>query len=140
MEAGNIKDGTVEKIMPFGVFVAMEGNRSGLVHISEISSGYIKDISEVLSVGDHVKVKVLGTDEKGRINLSIKQAQTKEEEKGRSKKSLRPSDEPFSKNDTELSFEEKLMRFKQDSDENMRILKRSAESKRSGGYSRKGSR
>ncbi|UCD16129.1 MAG: S1 RNA-binding domain-containing protein, partial [Candidatus Omnitrophota bacterium] len=48
--------------------------KSGLVRISEISDKYVKDVSEVLKEGDIVKVKVIGIDPQGRINLSIKQA------------------------------------------------------------------
>ena len=148
-ETGTVTEGKVVRIMPFGVFVEMDNKESGLVHISEISSEYINEISNVLKVGDKVKVKVLGTDDKGRINLSIKQTQERavKKEKAPKKKvikdkgSVRPADVSlFTGSGSDLSFEEKLMQFKQISDENMRTLKRSAESKRSGGYSRKGSR
>lgn len=146
IETGTVTEGKVVRIMPFGVFVEMDNKKSGLVHISEISSEYIKDISDILKVGDCVKVKILDVDEKGRINLSIKQAQeaapkVKKEKAPREKKPVRPADVSlFTGSGDELSFEEKLLQFKQISDENMRTLKRSAESKRSGGYSRKGSR
>ncbi len=141
-QTGTVTEGKIARIMPFGVFVEMDGGESGLVHISEISYEYINDINEAVKIGDRVKVKVLNTDEKGRINLSIKQAAEKKKEKAvPEKKAFRPSDEDlFTRNDENLSFEEKLLQFKQISDENMRTLKRSAESKRSGGYSRKGNR
>ncbi len=67
--------GTVRNVIDFGVFVDIGVHQDGLVHISEISERYLKHPSEVLSVGDVVKVVVLGVDEKKkRISLSIKQA------------------------------------------------------------------
>ena len=68
-------DGVVRNVIDFGAFVDIGVHHDGLVHISEISDGYIRHPSEVLKVGDAVKVKVIGVDiDKHRINLSIKQA------------------------------------------------------------------
>ena len=65
--------GTVRNVIDFGAFVDIGVHQDGLVHISQISNKYIKHPSEVLSVGDIVKVKVLGVDEKkGRISLTMK--------------------------------------------------------------------
>jgi len=67
--------GTVRNVIDFGVFVDIGVHQDGLVHISEIANRFIRHPSEVLSVGDTVKVKVLEVDEKKkRISLSIKQA------------------------------------------------------------------
>ena len=75
IEIGSILEGKVTGIMNFGAFVSLPGGKSGLVHISEIADRYIKHASEVLSVGDNVKVVVLDVNEaKKRISLSIKQA------------------------------------------------------------------
>lgn len=71
MVPGSIIEGTVESLMPYGAFVALSDGLSGLVHISQISQRRIKKPSEVLSVGDKVKVKVLNTNN-GKISLSIK--------------------------------------------------------------------
>lgn len=68
---GTILEGKVESLMPYGAFVALPENLSGLVHISQISQKRIKKPSEVLSVGDSVKVKILNTND-GKISLSIK--------------------------------------------------------------------
>ena len=73
-------EGKVTGIAKFGAFVSLEEGKSGLVHISEISAGFVTDINEHLKVGDVVKVKIVSVDEKGRINLSIRQAQPKPEE------------------------------------------------------------
>ncbi len=72
LEVGAILEGKVTGITKFGAFVALPGGRSGLVHISEIAYSYVSDVSEFLSVGQDVRVKLISIDEGGRINLSIK--------------------------------------------------------------------
>ena len=65
--------GTVRNVIDFGVFVDLGVHQDGLVHISQISDNFIKHPSEVLKVGDIVKVKVLGVDkEKKKISLTLK--------------------------------------------------------------------
>ncbi len=74
LKEGMILDGTVRNVIDFGVFVDIGVHQDGLVHISEICSRFIKHPSEVLTVGDLVKVMVIGVDSaKKRISLSIKQ-------------------------------------------------------------------
>lgn len=72
-EVGSIMEGKVTAIMKFGAFVALEGGRSGLVHISEIANNYVNDVHDYLQEGQSVKVRVLAS-ENGKINLSIKKA------------------------------------------------------------------
>lgn len=72
---GSIFEGTVESLMPYGAFVQMENGLSGLVHISKICMKRIKKPSEVLSVGQQVKVKVLEVKD-GKISLSIRDVET----------------------------------------------------------------
>ena len=68
--------GTVRNVIDFGAFVDIGVHQDGLVHISQISKGYIKHPSEALKVGDIVKVKIISLDiAKKRIGLSIKQAE-----------------------------------------------------------------
>ncbi|ANC78292.1 MAG: S1 domain-containing post-transcriptional regulator GSP13 [Bacillota bacterium] len=75
-EVGSIVEGKVTGIKPFGAFVALNDNVQGLVHISEVSHGFVKDINDALSVGDVVSVKVLSVDEDSKkISLSIRQTQ-----------------------------------------------------------------
>jgi polyribonucleotide nucleotidyltransferase len=74
-EVGDIYDAVVARIVNFGAFCEFAPGKSGLVHVSEIADGYVKDVTSVLKEGDRVKVKVIGIDNQGRINLSIKQAQ-----------------------------------------------------------------
>lgn len=69
---GKTYEGTVTRVESFGAFVKILPNQEGLVHVSELSHSYIEDAHRVIKVGDKVKVKVLGIDERGRVNLSIK--------------------------------------------------------------------
>ncbi len=73
LEIGAILDGKVTGITKFGAFVALPGGRSGLVHISEVAYSYVNDVNEFLTVGQEVKVKIIGMEGDSRINLSIKQ-------------------------------------------------------------------
>ncbi|HEX7064757.1 MAG TPA: S1 domain-containing post-transcriptional regulator GSP13 [Bacillales bacterium] len=75
-QVGDIVEGKVTGIKPFGAFVAIDEEHQGLVHISEVAHGFVKDIQEYLSVGDEVKVKILTIDEDaGKISLSIRKTQ-----------------------------------------------------------------
>lgn len=148
-ESGMILEGKVTGIAAFGAFVELPNGKTGLVHISEVSTEYVNDVKDHLKEGDAVKVKVLGT-ENGKISLSIKQVMLENSEKKREKKkdarrkprannggSRRPPEEfSFNKNSSDMSFDDMLQKFKQDSDEKFQDLKRSNDSKRSGGYKR----
>ncbi len=141
---GEIAEGTVTGVMPFGAFVDLGGGKTGLIHISEISGEYVEDINEHIKKGDKVKVRVLKIDRDGKMSLSLKRA-AEEHSKPRGRQAekqnrrARPDDFDWSRrNDEQMSFEDKLSRFKQISDENMQAIRRSAENKRSGGYSRRG--
>ena len=72
MEPGKIYEGKVVKIMDFGAFVTILPGKDGLVHVSQISSERVEKVSDKLSEGDVVKVKVLEVDKQGRIRLSMK--------------------------------------------------------------------
>ncbi|MCH5211966.1 MAG: S1 RNA-binding domain-containing protein [Oscillospiraceae bacterium] len=139
---GNIVEGTITSVMAFGAFVDLGSNESGLVHISELSNEYVKDINTFVKKGDRVKVKIIRVDENGKISLSMKQAEQKQERVKKQKpqrSSARPDSFDWSARQTEeLSFEDKLSRFKHESEEKIRDTKRRMENKRSGGYSRKG--
>lgn len=73
LKEGMVFDGVVRNVVDFGAFVDIGVHQDGLVHISQISDAYIKHPSEVLKVGDRVKVKVLSVDlSKKRISLTMK--------------------------------------------------------------------
>lgn len=129
-EIGQVVEGKVSGITNFGAFIQLPGGKTGLVHISEVSESYVKNINDHLKQSQPVKVKILSIDPNGKISLSIRRV---EENK---LKSSRPADIEWGKKSSEsLSFEERLAKFLKDSDERMHDLKKSFESKRgSGGY------
>ena len=72
IEVGNVLEGRVTGVKPFGAFVALPEGKSGMVHISEVSNEYVQDINTVLHDGDAVKVQVINIAPDGKIALSIK--------------------------------------------------------------------
>ncbi|MCR4397547.1 MAG: S1 RNA-binding domain-containing protein [Firmicutes bacterium] len=119
IEVGSIVEGVVTGITHFGAFVTLPNGKTGLVHISEVADTFVRDINDYLKQNDHVKVKVLSLDEKGKIGLSIKQAS--------------PTYKPrFDHRRDRASFEEKLTKFMRDSDERLSDLRRNTDSKRGG--------
>lgn len=76
VEVGEIYEVKVERIVNFGAFCEIAPGKSGLVHVSELSDGFVKDVSEFLKEGDIVTAKVIGIDPQGKIRLSIKQAKS----------------------------------------------------------------
>ncbi len=72
IEVGEKVNGKVSGITNFGAFVDLGDKKTGLVHISEVSNNFVKDIHDVLTVGDKVTVKVLSVGEDGKISLSIR--------------------------------------------------------------------
>ncbi|MCM8808298.1 MAG: S1 RNA-binding domain-containing protein, partial [Candidatus Omnitrophica bacterium] len=82
-EIGQIYEGVVTKIFPFGAVVRFLPSQEGLIHISELAPYRVKRVEDIVKIGSPVKVKVIGFDEQGRILLSRKQAL--EFEKGNNK-------------------------------------------------------
>ena len=74
-EVGKIYSAKVKRIMPFGAFCEFLPNKEGLVHVSELAGKFIKNVEDVVKIGDEIKVKIIGIDDMGRINLSKKQAE-----------------------------------------------------------------
>jgi len=71
-EVGRIYSGKVKRVTDFGAFVEIAPGKEGLVHISQLSDKFVKNVSDVVKVGDEIKVKLTGIDELGRLNLSGK--------------------------------------------------------------------
>ena len=132
LEVGKTVDGKVTGITNFGAFVQLENGKTGLVHISEVALSYVKDIHEHLNENDTVRVKILSIDDNGKISLSIKKALEEEKKKG----SGIPAQVTFGSVGDDMSFEDKMKRFMQDSEEKMFAIKRNLDNKRSGGYRR----
>ena len=83
IEVGEICDGVVTKIMPFGAFIDLGGGKEGLLHISKISSKRVEKVEDVLSVGDEVTVKISEIDNQGRINLNMKDLEARNQEENK---------------------------------------------------------
>jgi len=71
-EIGKVYEGTVTKVVPFGAFVEFMPGKEGLVHISELDIGRVRQVGDVVKEGDKVSVKVTGIDEQGKVRLSRK--------------------------------------------------------------------
>ena len=138
LEVGAILEGEVTGITNFGAFVQLPEGKIGLVHISEVSNVYVKDVHDFLKEHDKVKVKVLSVDERGKVGLSIKQLtpppvpQPKPQRPQMENKERRGPRPQAAKVAPALSFEDKLSKFLKDSDDRMLDLKRNTESKRGG--------
>ena len=96
VKIGESFEGRVERIEPFGAFVNILPNRDGLVHISNMASGYVKDPADIVSIGDKVMVKVIKIDDRGRINLTMVLDETGDNDKSGSGSS-RNNDYPSSR-------------------------------------------
>jgi len=77
VEVGRVYNGKVKKVTNFGAFCEIAPGKEGLVHVSELSDTFVKDVTSVVKVGDEFKVKVISVDELGRVNLSKKRAEEK---------------------------------------------------------------
>jgi S1 RNA binding domain protein len=163
LQVGSILEGKVTTITKFGAFVALEGGKSGLVHISEIANTFVNDVREFLQEGQEVKVMVLSA-ENGKINLSIKKAQPPQERPA-APRAPRPGNGPAQRPSNgsaaprqgyqprpvnrapqsaaaapvsaEQSFEDKLKQFLSSSEGKMADLNRSIDGKRGGGRRRR---
>ncbi|XOV74388.1 MAG: S1 RNA-binding domain-containing protein [Phycisphaerales bacterium] len=83
IKVGTIYNGKVVSMKDFGAFIELAPGTDGMCHISELADGFVKNVSDVVSVGDVVKVKVINVDDQGRIKLSRKAVlkdEAKEEE------------------------------------------------------------
>jgi len=114
LRQGQIVNGKIVKITPFGAFVELPNRQRGLIHISEISREYVKKIEDYVKVGETVKVKVLSKNQKGNYDLSLKQVEAP------------PRASKLSKE----SFEDKLAKFLKDSEERQLEIKKSVDAKR----------
>ena len=137
IEVGSIQEGKVTGIMNFGAFVSLPGGKSGLVHISEISNTFVKDVHDHLQVGQMVKVKVLEINEQGKISMSIKKAMPEDEKPPQKPRQPRRPErdkgivwEPKpQKPASEMTFEDMMSRFKQHSEERISDIKRNTDRK-----------
>ena len=126
LEVGTVLEGRVTGITNFGAFVSLPGGKSGLVHISEVANTYVRDVHDHLSEGQAVRVKVLRLTPDGKINLSIKAAESppvappaEAHRAPVSKSRHAPSRAPegqVAPRTSDAVFEDKLKHFMQESD------------------------
>jgi len=113
--AGQKYTGKVTGIKPFGAFVQLENGKSGLVHISELSDGFVNKVEEVVELGQVVEVRVKEVAENGKLNFSMKS--------GAPKRPARPA----------MDLDKMMTNFLKDSDEKQTMLNRGVKgSKRRG--------
>lgn len=116
---GDIIEGKITGIKPFGAFVALDQDHQGLVHISEVSHSFVKDINDLLSVGDTVKVKILKIEEdSGKVSLSIRQTEPAPERPAPAKRPPRPNNKQQSEDKPGFNtLEQKLKDWLKESNE-----------------------
>ncbi len=136
LEIGKIYTGKVKGIAQYGAFIDIEGGGTGMVHISEISNTFVNEVREFLTIGQEVRVKVIGINEQGKVSLSIKKADdgsAPAPEKKPVKKERRPKPNIYepkrSVPQSEMTFDDMLAHFKQSSEERIGDLKRSTDRK-----------
>ena len=126
---GAIFDGKVKTITNFGAFITLPENKTGLVHISEVSNTFVSDIRQHLTEGQDVKVMIIGT-ENGKINLSMKRLEAKPARESAPRGNFRPREgapaqgrpqrtaptPPPAPKTADQLFEEKLKQFMSESD------------------------
>ncbi|MBO5274968.1 MAG: S1 RNA-binding domain-containing protein [Clostridia bacterium] len=134
-EVGTILEGRVTGITNFGAFISLPENKTGMVHISEISTGFVKDIKDHLKLDQSVRVKIIAIDEKGKIALSIKQTievppkpAPKAPASNTPPVEFRPNAPKASEGSD--SFEDMMSRFKKLSEDKLSDFKRASEVKR----------
>ena len=163
IEVGNVFEGRVTGVKPFGAFVALPEGRVGMVHISEVSNEFVQDIAAVLHDGDTVKVQGIYVAPDGKFALSIKRLlppPPRQPREGRGPRPGAPRDggrsgaprgagrPPRQPRDAaprvwqpkaparsdNLSFEDMMSRFKSQSEEKMADLDHETNNRRGGGY------
>ncbi|MDN5575138.1 MAG: S1 domain-containing RNA-binding protein [Pediococcus sp.] len=152
IEVGSKVSGKVSGITNFGAFIDLGDHKTGLVHISEVSNGFVKDIHDVLKVGDTVTVKVLTVGDDGKIGLSIRKAEEQPapahhnhnqsshsnhfEHEASSHRSSKPSSHyqghSNKQHDDPKDFDSLLSGFLKDSEVRLTTLKHNTEGKRGG--------
>ncbi|MDD7152099.1 MAG: S1 RNA-binding domain-containing protein [Faecalibacterium prausnitzii] len=162
IEVGNVFEGRVTGVKPFGAFVALPEGRVGMVHISEVSNEFVQDINTVLHDGDEVKVQVINIAPDGKVALSIKRLLPRPDRRegghfgGNGGRGGRPPREggraaardaaprvwqPKAPARTDnMSFEDMMSRFKSQSEEKMADLDHETNNRRGGGYAPRGRR
>ena len=161
LTVGAVVEGKVKSITNFGAFISLPENKTGMVHISEVANAYVSDIRQHLTEGQDVKVMVIGMDS-GKINLSIKRLETRQQREGgnrpsfrggnsgqrregapQNRESSRPQQQrspmpPAAPKTADQLFEEKLKAFMSESDSKLSGIKQYADHRGSSRPRRRG--
>jgi S1 RNA binding domain protein len=151
-EIGSIVEGTVVDIVKFGAFVKIRGGKTGLIHISQISDKFVREVSDHVTVGAHIIAKIISIDDKGRIQLSLKNISPEELDKFQrevtpehiqphivhSEAQPAPAKREYQRREQyhdsgggeEDSFEKKMKRFLRQSEDRQVDIKRNIDAKR----------
>ena len=149
-EVGLVTEGSVVEIAKFGAFIKLMGGKTGLVHISEISDKFVQEVSDYVTIGARVIVKIISIDDKNRLQLSMKAVKPEELEKFQQEHQVREQEEeppqreqeppksfasapppPRPRQDKQPdTFEKKLKSFMRQSEDRLVDVKRNIESKR----------
>jgi S1 RNA binding domain protein len=133
IEIGSTVEGTVVRVADYGAIVRLAGGKMGLVHISEVADTFVRDVREYFRENDRIVVKVLRLNNKGRYELSAKQADPSAVQR---EEQPRADSESYGRSRgrrTAGSFEERLSQFLKDSEERLLDLRRNIDGKRGGG-------
>ena len=131
LTVGAVLEGKVKSITNFGAFISLPENKTGLVHISELSNTYVSDIRQHLTEGQDVKVVVLSVDG-GKVNLSMKRLEARPQRESAPRPAPRPqaartpTPPPAPKTADQL-FEEKLKQFMSESDSKISSIRQYSE-------------
>lgn len=143
IKVGDVLDGKVTGLTNFGAFVSLPENKTGMVHISEVASSFVSNISDFLKEGQEVRVKVIEINDAGKIGLSIKQVEKSGEGDSAQKAEKKPRNSAPNvwkgapeKEEGPQTFEDMMLKFKQRSDEKLADLKKATDSRR-GSYSKR---
>jgi S1 RNA binding domain protein len=141
IEIGSTVEGTIVKLADYGAIVRLAGGKMGLVHISEVTDAYVRDVRDYFRENDQITVKVLKLNNKGRYELSTKQVdgnppvqRSEMVEQVKPKRERLPETFKWEAKPKQVpqNFEDRLSSFMKDSEERLHDVKRNIESKRGG--------
>lgn len=139
LEVGQKVEGKITGLAKFGAFIDLGSNKTGLVHISEVSDKFVEDINDELKVGEIVTVEVLSIGDDGKIALSMRDKEKEAEQKAAEKKAApkrKPSNSRPRKNNSQ-DFDSLMDDFLKDSETRLSSLRKNTENKRGGRGGRK---
>jgi S1 RNA binding domain protein len=134
LEVGKKVEGKITGLAKFGAFIDLGSNKTGLVHISEVSDKFVEDINDELNVGEIVTVKILSIEDDGKIALSMRDKEKEAEQKAAEKKAApkRKTQSSQSSRNNNQDFDSLMDDFLKDSESRLSSLRKNTENKRGG--------